>query len=79
MDDKHHSGDHLRGVAKKVGKGLTRKSVWAAKGELNRLGIVEWTGNGQDIDTLCPRWDFQIVITPASPGHIWVDFNNTEE
>ena len=58
--------------------GLARESVVFAKKDLLRLGIASWgNDDNSEPDYLCPDWNFQVVITPASTGHIWVDFNNT--
>ncbi|MFZ1936395.1 MAG: hypothetical protein WCB27_15625 [Thermoguttaceae bacterium] len=59
--------------------GLTHDSVTSAKRHLHELGIVDWAGGsredgGMATDLLTPRWDFRIVITPASAGRYFLDF-----
>jgi hypothetical protein len=62
--------------------GLTHDSVVKAKRLLNhRFGIVRWAGTqispGRDTptDQLIPNWDFRVVVTPASEGHIYLAFD----
>jgi hypothetical protein len=60
--------------------GLTRDSVVTAKQTLAKVGIVKWMGNrpkpGQDTNThlLVPNYDFAVVVTPASAGRCFLDF-----
>ena len=59
--------------------GLARRSIFEAKGILQELGMVHWRGDtgvyGETLtDILAPNWDFQVAVTPASPGHCFLDF-----
>ncbi len=58
--------------------GLTQESVVSAKRDLNHLGIVEWSASESGIDCIRPRWDFQVIKTPADQGFFRVSFRNTE-
>ena len=56
--------------------GLTRDSVVAAKKRLHCLGIVCWQGDrGTVTDSLVPNWDFRVIVTPASSGLVWIEFD----
>lgn len=60
--------------------GLVQASVWKAKHELKRAGIVHWRGDegehGETLtDILAPSWDFRVVETPAAAGRCYLDFD----
>jgi len=64
--------------------GLHRESVVTAKWHLHRLGIVGWSGGadengGSRRDLLVPNWNFRVVVTPASEGHIYISFDRGSE
>lgn len=54
--------------------GLDHKSVVKAKRWLKGAGILDWMGNGERADLLAPNWNFRVIQTAASPGHVWLDF-----
>ena len=62
--------------------GLCRDSVIRAKGTLHALGIVCWEGMEPErgvptsTDSLTPNSDFRVVVTPASEGKVWLDFQD---
>ena len=59
--------------------GLNHETVYEAKRQLASLRIIKWFG-GVDLvgaanrHRLMPNEDFQVVITPAKPGFVFVDF-----
>lgn len=59
--------------------GLTHDSVTAAKRRLHQLHIVDRQcrhrdDGGTDTDLLVPNSEFQVVKTPAEPGHFYLHF-----
>ncbi|MFZ1933581.1 MAG: hypothetical protein WCB27_18790 [Thermoguttaceae bacterium] len=64
--------------------GLHRESIVAAKHRLHGLGIVRWSGGaredgGDRTDLLVPNWEFHVVVTPASQGHVYLSFDRGSE
>lgn len=58
--------------------GLTRDSIVTAKKRLHKHKIICWSGRENVVDILSPNWDFAVIVTPATPEHIWLDFGHRE-
>jgi hypothetical protein len=61
--------------------GLARPAIVDAKRWLYQRAIVQWCRSerddgGSDTDILMPRDDFRVVVIPASPGHVFLEFSS---
>ncbi|NQT14230.1 MAG: hypothetical protein HQ582_15855 [Planctomycetes bacterium] len=61
--------------------GQDHRALSAGKAQLARFGIVEWIGVREQkkgvrtiADSLAPRWDFRVVVTPAGNGMASISF-----
>lgn len=66
--------------------GLHRESIVDAKRSLHQLKIIRWEGiprgkkgTACERDWLIPNFGFRVVVTPASPGRCFVEFQGGSE